>query len=241
MQTVIDAIIRLAEKAAKEPRDVAVDDDACAVCERVKSVAGADLAKALPDCRKACAPRPHHARSRKSCAAEFVGEGEGKLADNKFSGLMHDVEAHVMRNAVLDTKKRIDGRDLTTVRPIVAEVGMLPRTHGSALFTRGETQALVVATLGTGEDEQFVDSLEGTYKQTLHAALQFPALFGGRDGPHGRAGPPRNRPRQARLARHPSDAAEEGRVPLHASASSPRSPNPTVRPRWRRCAAPRWR
>ena len=73
----------------------------------------------------------------------FVGEGEGKVPANVYGGLLHDVEADVMRNAVLDTKKRVDGRDLTTVRPIVAEVGILPRTHGSALFTRGETQALV--------------------------------------------------------------------------------------------------
>ena len=70
-----------------------------------------------------------------------------------------------MRNDILDTGKRIDGRDTKTVRPILCEVGVLPRTHGSALFTRGETQALVVTTLGTGEDEQYVDSLEGTYKQ----------------------------------------------------------------------------
>ena len=101
---------------------------------------------------------------------------------------MHDVEAHVMRNAVLDTKKRIDGRDLTTVRPIVAEVGVLPRTHGSALFTRGETQALVVATLGTGEDEQFVDSLEGTYKQNFMLHYNFPPYSVGETGRMGAPG-----------------------------------------------------
>ncbi len=108
-----------------------------------------------------------------------MGEGEGKVSASTYGGLMHDVEAHVMRNAVLDTKKRVDGRDLTTVRPILAEVGILPRTHGSALFTRGETQAIVVATLGTAEDEQFIDSLMGTEQGNLHAALQLPALFGG--------------------------------------------------------------
>ena len=75
--------------------------------------------------------------------------------------VFHDLQAKVVRWNILDTGIRIDGRDVKTVRPIVAEVGVLPRTHGSALFTRGETQALVVATLGTGEDEQFVDSLEG--------------------------------------------------------------------------------
>ena len=241
MQQVIDAIIRLAEKAAKEPR--AVPDDVHAPMRaKIKAVAGS----------RSCRPRSRSRSSssaatrideirKKTCAGEFVGEGEGKVAAKHLRQPVHDVEADVMRNAVLDTRKRIDGRDLDTVRPIVAEVGILPRTHGSALFTRGETQALVVTTLGTGEDEQFVDSLEGTYKQTLHAALQLPSLFGRRNRPHGRARPPRNRPWQARLARDPSDAADEGRVPLHASASCPRSPNRTARPRWRRCAAPRWR
>ena len=154
---------------------------------------------------------------------------------------MHDVEADVMRNAVLDTKKRVDGRDLVTVRPIVAEVGILPRTHGSALFTRGETQALVIATLGTAEDEQFVDSLEGTGKQTFMLHYNFPPYSGRRDRPHGCARPPRNRPWQARLARHPSDAARRRTSSPTPSAWCRRSPNPTVRPRWRRCAAPRWR
>src|SRR6202035_85451 len=88
-------------------------------------------------------------------ALAAFGEGFGNL------------EADVVRTAILDTGKRIDGRDTKTVRPIVAEVGVLPRAHGSSLFTRGETQALVVATLGTGEDEQYIDSLEGTYKETF--------------------------------------------------------------------------
>src|SRR5665213_3626250 len=101
---------------------------------------------------------------------------------------MHDVEADVMRNAVLDTQKRVDGRDLTTVRPIVAEVGILPRTHGSALFTRGETQALVVCTLGTAEDEQFVDSLEGTGKQTFMLHYNFPPYSVGETGRMGAPG-----------------------------------------------------
>jgi polyribonucleotide nucleotidyltransferase len=80
---------------------------------------------------------------------------------------------------ILDTGKRIDGRDTKTVRPIVAEVGVLPRAHGSALFTRGETQALVVTTLGTGQDEQIIDALEGEVPRALHAALQLPSLLGG--------------------------------------------------------------
>jgi polyribonucleotide nucleotidyltransferase len=89
---------------------------------------------------------------------------------------------------VLDTGVRIDGRDVKTVRPIVAEVGVLPRTHGSALFTRGETQALVVATLGTGEDEQFVDSLEGTYKERFLLHYNFPPFSVGETGRMGSPG-----------------------------------------------------
>ena len=178
MRTVIDAIICLAEKAAKEPRDILVDDTK-EVFERVKSFVGADLSKAFQIPEK-------HVRGdrikeiRAKAAAEFTGEG--KLDDTKFSALMHDLEAHVMRSAVLDTKKRIDGRDLVTVRPILAEVGVLPRTHGAALFTRGETQALVVTTLGTGEDEQFVDSLEGTYKQNFMLHYNFPPYSVGETG-----------------------------------------------------------
>ena len=93
-----------------------------------------------------------------------------------------------MRWNILDHKRRIDGRDLTTVRPILAEVGVLPRTHGSALFTRGETQALVVATLGTGEDEQYVDSLDGTYKERFLLHYNFPPYSVGETGRMGSPG-----------------------------------------------------
>ena len=186
MQTAIDGIIRLAEKSAKDPRPVP-EDMHVALRERLKAAASPELAKAFQIADK------HERRDaisavRKSLAATYVGEGEGKVAANTFSGLMHDVEAHVMRNAVLDTKKRVDGRDLVTVRPIVAEVGILPRTHGSALFTRGETQALVVATLGTAEDEQFVDSLEGTRKQTFMLHYNFPPYSVGETGRMGSPG-----------------------------------------------------
>src|SRR5579872_5948350 len=186
MQHAINAIIRLAEKSAKEPRQVPPDEHV-AVREKLKSVAGKELADAFRIAEK-------HVRRdaiqavRKKLAADFVGEGEDKIAANTFSNLMHDVEGHVMRNAVLDSKKRIDGRDLVTVRPIVAEVGVLPRTHGSALFTRGETQALVVCTLGTAEDEQFVDSLEGTGKQTFMLHYNFPPYSVGETGRMGAPG-----------------------------------------------------
>src|SRR5471032_2138067 len=180
MQHAINAIIRLAEKAAKEPRAVPEDVHA-PLRAKLKAAASADLTKAFQIPVK-FERRDALSAVKKKYAADFVGEGDGKVAASVYSGLMHDVEADVMRNAVLDTKKRVDGRDLTTVRPIQAEVGILPRTHGSALFTRGETQALVVCTLGTAEDEQFVDSLEGTGKQTFMLHYNFPPYSVGETG-----------------------------------------------------------
>ncbi len=186
MQHAIKAIIRLAEKAAKEPRAVAEDIHA-PMRAKLKSAASADLAKAFQLPIK-LERRDALSAAKKKYAEQFVGEGEGKVSPNVYGGLFHDVEADVMRNSVLDTKKRVDGRDLTTVRPIVAEVGILPRTHGSALFTRGETQALVVCTLGTAEDEQFVDSLEGTGKQTFMLHYNFPPYSVGETGRMGAPG-----------------------------------------------------
>jgi polyribonucleotide nucleotidyltransferase len=180
MQHAINAIIKLAEKAAKEPRAVAEDVHA-PMLAKIKAATAKDLAVAFQIPIK-FERRDAIAALRKKHAADFVGEGEGKLTSKDFGNLFHDVEADVMRNAVLDTKKRIDGRDLVTVRPILAEVGFLPRTHGSALFTRGETQAIVVTTLGTAEDEQFVDSLEGTGKQTFMLHYNFPPYSVGETG-----------------------------------------------------------
>jgi polyribonucleotide nucleotidyltransferase len=186
MQHAIDAIIRLAERAAKDPRPVPEDVHG-PVRERLKAAASAELGKAFQIADK------HQRRDaigavRKALAESFVGEGEGKVAANVYSSLMHDVEAYVMRSAVLDTKKRVDGRDLVTVRPILAEVGILPRTHGSALFTRGETQAIVVATLGTAEDEQFIDGLTGTGKETFMLHYNFPPYSVGETGRMGSPG-----------------------------------------------------
>jgi len=186
MQTAIDAIIRLAEKAAKDPRPVP-EDAFGQVRERLKVAASPELGKAFQIADKH-ARRDAISAIRKTFAETYVGEGEGKVPANVYSGLLHDVEADVMRNAVLDTKKRVDGRDLTTVRPILAEVGILPRTHGSSLFTRGETQAIVVATLGTSEDEQFIDSLMGTGKETFMLHYNFPPYSVGETGRMGSPG-----------------------------------------------------
>jgi polyribonucleotide nucleotidyltransferase len=178
MQTVINGIIRLAEKAAKEPRDLPVDETA-PLAAKVKAFSESDLRAAYQIAEKGT----RHDRLsgiKKKVIAEFAGEG--KAPEGVVGNLFKDAEADVMRFAVLDTGRRIDGRDLKTVRQIKAEVGTLPRTHGSALFTRGETQALVVTTLGTGEDEQYVDSLEGTYKQHFMLHYNFPPYSVGETG-----------------------------------------------------------
>src|SRR4029077_8453202 len=119
----------------------------------------------------------------------FVPEGgEGGPDAERIGTVFKELEAKIVRWNILDTGIRIDGRDLETVRPIVSEVGVLPRTHGSALFTRGETQALGGATLGTGDDEQFVDALEGTFKQTFMLHYNFPPYSVGETGRMGSPG-----------------------------------------------------
>ena len=108
---------------------------------------------------------------------------EGSDVDpQKVAGAFKDVEKEIVRGNIIETGTRIDGRGLADIRPIVCEVGVLPRTHGSALFTRGETQALVVTTLGTGDDEQYVDSLEGTYKESFLLHYNFPPFSVGETG-----------------------------------------------------------
>ena len=239
MQHAINAIIRLAEKAAKEPRAVPEDVHA-PLRAKLKAAASAELAKAFQLPIK-FERRDALSAVKKKFAAEFVGEGEGKVPANVYAGLLHDVEADVMRNAVLDTKKRVDGRDLTTVRPIVAEVGILPRTHGSALFTRGETQALVRRHPGHRRGRA-VRRQPGRHRQAdLHAALQLPSLQRRRNRPHGCARA------AAKSAMASSPGAPSIRCcPRRTSSPTPsawcrRSPNPTARRRWRRSAAPRWR
>ena len=186
MQPVIQAIIRLAERAAKDPRDHFVPDNAV-LLDKIKSLAEADVRAAYRERQKQVRYEKVGV-AKKRVLEEFAGEG--KADPLVVGGLFKDLEAAIVRNDILDTGKRIDGRDTKTVRPIMAEVGVLPRTHGSALFTRGETQALVVTTLGTGEDEQYVDSLEGTYKQHFMLHYNFPPFSVGETG---RVGAPKRR------------------------------------------------
>src|SRR5215510_13239798 len=187
-QPVIDAIIRLAEKAAKEPRDFQVADDEALEKEMLGLVE--------PELRAAYAIPNKMERhgavdaAKTKVLAQFCPEGveNPPYPKQQVANVFKALEAKIVRWNILDTGQRIDGRDVKTVRPIVSEVGVLPRAHGSALFTRGETQALVVATLGTGEDEQFVDALPGTYKETFLLHYNFPPFSVGETG---RMGGPR--------------------------------------------------
>jgi len=189
-QPVIDAIIKLAEKAAKEPRELQVTDNA-ALEKEMLGLIEADLRAAYAIANKM---ERHTAvdAAKTKVMAHFCPEGveNPPYPQQQVAGVFKKIEAKIVRWNILDTGQRIDGRDVKTVRPIVSEVGVLPRVHGSALFTRGETQALVVATLGTGEDEQWVDALHGTYKETFLLHYNFPPFSVGETG---RMGGPRRR------------------------------------------------
>ncbi len=180
-QPVIDMIIRMAEKCAKEPRAVEAKDNSALVA-KVRELAENDLRAAYQIKEKAKRYEAVAQAKDKVKAALCNPEDENAVPENEVGGVFKEIESDIVRNSILDTKKRIDGRDLETVRPIVSEVGVLPRTHGSALFTRGETQALVVATLGTGDDEQFIDALEGTYKENFLLHYNFPPFSVGETG-----------------------------------------------------------
>ena len=186
-QPIIQAIIRLAEKAAKEPRELH-SVDTSAVAKAVLDIGEADLRAAYSITDKQKRYAAVDAVKTKVNAALLPEGGNSEFTAQAVAEAFHNAQAKVVRWNILDHGRRIDGRDLTTVRPIVAEVGVLPRTHGSALFTRGETQALVVATLGTGEDEQFIDALEGTYKERFLLHYNFPPYSVGETGRMGAPG-----------------------------------------------------
>jgi polyribonucleotide nucleotidyltransferase len=184
-QPVIQAIIELAEVAAKEPWALTEEsDEQKALRARVDAVARAALAEAYTEKLKQVRYERVGA-AKKAAIATLVAEG---LDADKAKPLFKALEADIVRNAVLDTGLRIDGRDTKTVRPIVAEVGLLPRAHGSALFTRGETQALCVVTLGTAQDEQIVDALEGEYREHFMLHYNFPPYSVGEAGRMGSPG-----------------------------------------------------
>jgi polyribonucleotide nucleotidyltransferase len=185
-QPVIEAIIRLAEHAAKEPWDIA-ERDTGDLDAKVKKLVEKELKKAYQIAGKV-ERQTKVAEAKAKVMAELLPEGADASAATQLAEAFKSLEKNVVRGNILKTSKRIDGRDLVTIRPIICEVGVLPRTHGSALFTRGETQALCVATLGTGEDEQWIDALEGSYKENFMLHYNFPPFSVGETGRMGSPG-----------------------------------------------------
>ena len=183
-QEVIDLIIELAEACAKEPRDIPPEPpEVEKVTAKLKKSITKDLQKAYKVADKG---------KRQELIAVAKDKGtqlfETDEEVNVAKGALKSLEADIVRGSILDTGIRIDGRDTKTVRPIISEVGILPRAHGSALFTRGETQALVVTTLGTGQDEQIIDALEGEYRENFMLHYNFPPYSVGEAGRLGGAG-----------------------------------------------------
>jgi len=187
-QPVIDAIIDLAEKAAKEPWDFQAEDTSASL-KAIQDIVGADLSEAYRIKDKQSRHEAVGAAREKAAEALVATEDKPEGMDAKvFKSVFKEAEAAVVRGDILRTGVRIDGRKLDDVRQIEAQVGLLPRTHGSALFTRGETQAIVVTTLGTSEDEQYIDSLEGTKKERFLLHYNFPPYSVGETGRMGGAG-----------------------------------------------------
>jgi polyribonucleotide nucleotidyltransferase len=184
-QPVIQAIIELAEMCAKDPWNLPVASfDKTAVKQRLMEVVGDDVRAAYSETVKQA--RHEKLGSAKLKAVEtLLAEG---TAPEAIGISFKELESDILRGTVIETSRRIDGRTTTDIRPIVAEVGVLPRTHGSALFTRGETQALVVATLGTSQDEQIVDALEGEYRENFMLHYNFPPYSVGEVGRMGSPG-----------------------------------------------------
>lgn len=184
-QPVIDAIIALAEHAAKAPWDLeGPTKEEIALRKRVEKIGTKLIADAYKE--KVKQARYEKVGKAKARINEMLVEEE--LDVDAAKPMLKDLEAQVVRGAILKTGVRIDGRDTKTVRPIVSEVGILPRAHGSALFTRGETQALVVATLGTGQDEQVIDALQGEYRSNFMLHYNFPPYSVGECGRMGSPG-----------------------------------------------------
>ena len=188
MQPVIDGIIKLAEKSAKEPFEFEAED-LSAELKKIQDLVGSDLSAAYQITDKLS--RQEAVGGARDKAAEALVSTEDKpdgMSEGVFKSAFKKAEASVVRGDIIRTGKRIDGRSLDQVRPIVAEAGFLPRTHGSALFTRGETQSICVATLGTSDDEQFIDGLGGTHKEKFMLHYNFPPYSVGETGRMGGAG-----------------------------------------------------
>ena len=195
-----------------------------------------EAARRLPDPQQA-GPHPGPARSRRRRAGRPEGRRRASSTPVKVDDLLFDIEAKIVRSQILSGEPRIDGRDTRTVRPIEIRTGVLPRTHGSALFTRGETQALVVTTLGTERDAQRIDALMGEYEDRFMFHYNMPPFATGEVGRMGSHQAPRNRPRPPGQARADRRCCRPRKSSPTRCAWSPKSPNPTAPRRWLRSAA----
>ena len=237
IKPVIEAIVSLAEACAKEPWELPEEQVDTALVERIRASAEAPLREAYAIAGKT--ERMEKVTAAKAETAAQFREEEG--AAGILDGTLKSLEKDIVRGQILDSGARIDGRTTSDVRAIECEVGALPRSHGSALFTRGETQALVTATLGTGQDEQIMDMLEGEYRERFMLHYNFPPYS------VGEARFLRGRPAGARSATASSPGGRfirSCRMPRNSptpSAWSRRSPNRTAPRRWRRCAGHRSR
>ncbi len=189
MQKAIDAIIELADEAGKEPWDWSAPETDAALVAQMKSLCEADLSNAYSIKQKQARMSAVDDIRNRVFAAMITEDMDTERA-NAIKDLFHHLEAQVVRGRILAGEPRIDGRDTRTVRPITIRTGVLPRTHGSALFTRGETQALVVATLGTGRDEQTIEDLTGGYSEHFMLHYNMPPFATGETG---RVGSPKRR------------------------------------------------
>ncbi|MBD5805497.1 Polyribonucleotide nucleotidyltransferase [Azoarcus sp. Aa7] len=181
MQAAIRAINELVEIAGKPEWNWQPPAKNEALINRVKELAGAQLEEAFRITSKQARTERVN-EIRKNAIATITAELEAAPTGNELKDIFHELEAGIVRSRILAGEPRIDGRDTRTVRPIEIRVGVLPRTHGSALFTRGETQALVVATLGTGRDEQIIDAIAGEYRESFMLHYNFPPFSTGETG-----------------------------------------------------------
>ncbi len=190
MQAAISAINELAEQAGKPAWDWQAPAANEALIARIGQLAEQDLRSAF-ELKQKQARNARLSEIRKKVIAKLQEEGGDAAIDTQeVKDILFNVESKIVRSQILDGEPRIDGRDTRTVRPIAIRVGVLPRTHGSALFTRGETQALVTVTLGTGRDEQIIDALSGDYRERFMLHYNMPPYATGETG---RVGPPKRR------------------------------------------------
>ncbi len=189
MQAAINAINELTDEAGADVWDWQPVAEDTAMIERMKALAEDGLQRAY-NIKQKQARMTAVDEVRSKAFAELISADMDTVAANHVKDAFHSLEAGVVRNRILSGQPRIDGRDTRTVRPITIRTGVLPRTHGSALFTRGETQALVVTTLGTGRDEQTIDALEGAYSERFMLHYNMPPYATGETG---RVGSPKRR------------------------------------------------